>query len=155
MDPVTWATVATVAAGAMSAVGTVYSAQSTSRAAKYNEAVSQQNAVAARDSARVEEQRQRMQSFKQIGSMRANAAASGVSLDSFADVLADSETNAELDALLIRHGGELQARGYENTAALEDYRAKTAKTSGYIGAAGDLLGGAARGYDTYTRLNQT
>jgi hypothetical protein len=130
----------------------MYSAQAQSNAAKYNKIVAEQNAVASRDSARVEEQRQRMMAAKHIGQMRANYGATGVSIDSFADVLADSETNAELDALLIRHSGEMRARGYQNGATREGARAKNSRTAGYISAAGELIGGGARAYDLESRL---
>jgi hypothetical protein len=50
----------------------------------------------------------------------------------------DSANNAELDALLIHHEGELRARSYNNEATLERARGSSAKTSGYFSAAGTL-----------------
>ena len=148
-DPITWAV---VAGSAVSALGAVQQAQAGRAESKYNQRVAEQNAVASRDAARVEEERHRIQSGKALGQMRANYGASGVSIDgSIEDVLADSATQAEWDSLLIRHGGEQRARGYTSEANLAGARAKNVSTSGYLMAAGDLASGAARGYDYYKR----
>lgn len=126
--------------GLISALGSLASASAQSNAAKYNAQLAGQNAVLATQTAAENERRQRVANTKALGQMRAGYAASGVTLDgSPSDVLDESASNAELDALSIRHGGAVAAMGYENTARLDRYRASSAMTGGYFGAAGDLL----------------
>lgn len=141
-DPVTWI----AAAAGVGAVGSLYGAQANASAARYNMLVNQQNAQIAKQGAALEEQRFRVQSRKAMGQMRANIGASGGTVDSYADVLADSATNAELDALLVRYSGEMQSRGYTNTANLDRMQASAARTAGYYGAAGSLLQGGVNYY---------
>src|SRR5262245_1420631 len=89
------------AGGVVSAYAAVQQGQATRRAADYNAAVAQQNAVTARNNAAVDEQRQRMLARQTLGRARANYAASGVTMEgSPEDVLAESATQAEWDALL-------------------------------------------------------
>jgi len=54
----------------------------------------------------------------------------------------------ELNALSVSYAGELQARGFDNTAALDRLRRQSAKTEGYVSAAGTLLRGGADYYET-------
>ena len=84
------------------------------------------------------------------GKLLAGYGASGVTLEGTPlDVLEESAANAELDALTIRHQGELAARGYENTATLDTFAASGARTGGYISAVDELLTGGAKLYNIY------
>jgi hypothetical protein len=142
-----------IAGTAASALGAIHTAQANKASAKYNEQLALQNETASRQGAAVEEQRLRMQQRKQLGQMRANYGASGVTVDgSIEDVLADSATNAEWDALLVRHGGETQARGYRNEASLYGAQAKNASAAGYLAAAGALGQGAGQAYGAFKRM---
>ncbi|MCW5621967.1 MAG: hypothetical protein KIS79_12750 [Burkholderiales bacterium] len=132
---------------AMSVIGAITGAVSQSNAAKYNAAVAQQNATSSRQASALEETRLRVQQRRELGRMHTQIGASGLTMDSFGDFLSNQETEMELDALLVRHGGEMRALGYQNEASLERSRAKSARTGGYISAAGDLVAGGERVYD--------
>lgn len=118
--------------------------QAAEQAANYNANVAAQNAVASRQQAVEDERGFRVQTRQMLGDIRSGYAASGVTLEgSPEDVLYQSASNAELDALKIRHGGELKAMGYENSAALSIMEGANARDSGYLSAAGILLKGSA------------
>lgn len=128
-------------AAAVAAASAVSSAQQQKAASKYNEKVANQQAVAAQQEAAANADRQRRVAQKQIGSMQATYAASGVSLEgSPLEVLEQSARNAELDRLNILWSGQTRAQGYQATANLERARGKNAETSGYLSAAGSLFG---------------
>jgi hypothetical protein len=134
-----------MAAGtALQVFGAIKEGEAASAAGKYNAATARQNAQAARQEAAIEESQNRMLAFKTIGAARANFAASGLAqTGSIEDVLADSMSNAELDALLIRYRGEVSARGYNAQANMSEMGASAAKQGAYFGAATTLLRGSA------------
>lgn len=141
------------AGAAVSAVGTIGTAVSARNAANWNAQKAEQDAAYAKDMAGIEEQRQRIQARKQIGAMRAGYGASGLQIDgSVEDILAESASNAELDALLIRQGGAARATGLRNEANLDRAQGKNAMRSGALSAAGTLLGGAGQTSYAYNRL---
>lgn len=129
----------------LSAVGSLYSGQAEANASKFNAAVADRNAGLARQRG-VFEQGQLKRSASQIlGAMRANIGASGVRLEgSPLDVLDNSTAQAQMDQVMVKYNSELQAMGFEQEAAANRTRAKTAKTMGRIGAASSLLMGGAR-----------
>jgi hypothetical protein len=69
------------------------------------------------------------------------------------DLLEDTAREEELAALSIRHGGEVKAAGYEQTARLDWRRADEARSKARFSAATSLLRGGMhvdatrRGYD--------
>lgn len=135
------------ASGAMNAIGAIHSGNSEAAAGEYNAQMAERNAALSRQQAAIEEQRTRTLAAKQIGNMRAGYGASGVAMDGSAiDVLSESAANAELDALTVRHGGEMRAQGFQNEALLDRYRAKNSKLGGYLGA----LGAGLSSYASYT-----
>lgn len=130
------------------------------QAADYNAKVQQQNADIARANAGAREDALRFQQRQLLAKQRAAAAESGFdsSSGSLGLVQEQSADRAELDALNVRYGGELDARGYGNQASMDAYQAgalrlQAANTSraGYIGAASALLSGASSGYTNYRR----
>lgn len=100
--------------------------------AMYNQQLAQQRATYARQKAKVEEGNLRTRQRKQLGSMRAAYGSSGVDLEvgSPLDVLEEASVLAELDALSVRHAGEVEAVGYENTARLENFGGQNALAEG-------------------------
>ncbi|OGT79396.1 MAG: hypothetical protein A3J35_04355 [Gammaproteobacteria bacterium RIFCSPLOWO2_02_FULL_52_10] len=140
----------TIISTLVSVVGAIRQGQSQAASSDYNAAVARNNAVYARQVAAENERRQRILTRKTIGGARAGYGASGVTLEGTPlDVPRESAANAELDALTIRHQGELAARGYENTATLDTFAASGARTGGYISAADELLTGGAKLYNNY------
>lgn len=152
-----------IASTAMQAIGQIQQAnaasasyQSQQAAANYNATIMDQNARIERDQANAREEAQRREARQILGAQRAAFSQSGVGLGgSAADVMEQSATNAELDALTMRYEGEMKARGLMASAEAERYQgraaganASAAMRAGYMGAVGSILGGAAS-YGTY------
>lgn len=127
---------------AVSAFGVIYQAQSVRAAEKSAALIAQQNAQTAREKAALEQARHRRSVVRHMGAMRAAMGASGLTPEGTpTDVLLDSTFESELDNMLIRYGGELEARGFESDAALALGRARSANTAGYLNAASTALSG--------------
>lgn len=134
----------------LSALGAIQQGYATRDQMEYNATVADQNAAAARSAAALDEDTSRKKSSRILGTIRARAAASGVELGgSPLDVLADSASEAELEALTIRYRGETEARRQESEARLARARGKSAVSQGWIGAGAQLLQGAASAYKIY------
>lgn len=115
-------------------------------AAQYNAEMASNNAIASINQATEDERMFRVQSRQMLGDIRSGYAASGVTLEgSPEDVLYQSASNAELDALKIRHGGQLKAKGYKDSEGLSIMQGRSAQANGYMSAAGLLLKGTADG----------
>jgi len=129
-----------LAAGGLQAIGSIRQGNAQAASARYNANLADQNAQIALQQGAENARRQRIVNTKQLGAIRANVGASGVTLDgSPLDVLEESARAAELDALSIEHQGQLQAWGYQNSASLYRQNARQALTGGYMGAAAALL----------------
>lgn len=69
-----------------------------------------------------DERRFRIQTKQALGDIRAGYGASGVTLEgSPMEILRQSASNAELDALTIRHKGAIKAWAYENQVKLDQF----------------------------------
>lgn len=150
------------ASAAMSAIGAISAAQSQSasyksqqQAANYNATVEKQNAMSAEAAASANELNMRRQNDQILGAQRARVGESaGGFTGTNVGVLAQSGTNLELSALNTRYQGTMQARGLLAQSNLDEYQglvagmnAKSAMTSGYIGAAAGALGSTANYYN--------
>lgn len=144
MAPAVLAGVA-LAGTAMSAIGQLKQAGAQSAAGEYNAKIAEQQAGLARQQSVEEERKFRIQSQKQLGSMRAGYGASGVTLEgSPLDVLAESAKTAEFDALTIRQGGKVKEQQYMAEARLQRKAGQSAFSGALIGAAGSLLAQGAK-----------
>lgn len=129
------------ASGAMKGYADVAGAGSSAGALEVNAERSRQNAILAQQEANVAEEQQRFYSKQVLGQMRANVGASGIAMDGSAlDVLEQSATRAELDALNIRYKGKVQALGYQQDAQFDDMRATNTRAAGKLQASADLIG---------------
>lgn len=138
------------------AVSSISQAQQQKNAAKYNQKVAENQAVAARQEAAANADTQRRKAAKTIGSMQASYAASGVSMEgSPLEVLEESARNAELDRLSILWSGDTRAMGYEATSKLENNRASNAMASGMLSAAGSAFKGFASSYSPTANAGST
>jgi len=76
---------------------------------------------------------------------RQNAVMSAGGVDASTGTPLDLQTETagigELDALRIVNNAQRQAAGYQAQAGLERFRGDAARTAGYFGAAGSILGG--------------
>jgi hypothetical protein len=119
-------------------------ANADSNAANFNAYVAGVNADAATQQATEEERQQRVNASQQIGQARANYGASGVSgsTGSALDVLQKSAENAELDALQIRHAGEMKSWAYKTGQAMDINKGDNARIAGNIAGAQEIVKGA-------------
>jgi hypothetical protein len=145
-DPIT---IALVASAATAAVGAVAEGQAQKEAYKaqananeYNAKVSDMNAQIARNNASVREEAMRRKARQVLGQQRGALGQSGIQMTGSAlDIIQQSTTMAELDALNTRYEGDLQARGLIATAVGERYQAsanrinaRNAQTASFIKA---------------------
>jgi len=146
-DPVSAFALVSMAGGALNAVGSQYSAQGEAEAQEFNAKVADRNAALTREAADYNAMLLERQSRKIIGSIRANAGASGGSGadGSLFDILADSARAAEMDRQQTLYQGELRALGYEDSARLSRMGAKSAKTAGMFGSISSLITGFSGG----------
>lgn len=114
--------------------------------AEYAGKVADLNAGMAYEQADRNEEQNRRQSRQDLGEQRASVAQSGTGFGgSNADVIRQSTTNAEMDALNIRYGGAVEAASYRNEGTASRYNAKlsrsaakSAKTGGYLNATASI-----------------
>lgn len=139
----TIAVVAMVAATAASAYASYESGRQQKKAADYNASLANEQAANAREAARIKEETYRKQTTRHLASMRAAYGARGVSMEGTPLLaLMDSAKEAELDALRIRRGGEMDSNAFEGEAGLYRMMGKQAYSAGLMGAGTSLLGGA-------------
>ena len=166
-------TVASLAATAISTGAGIASSiqQSQAQAAQleYQSKVAQRNADLAEQQASAQRmqgyeamQAERLKTAKLIGRQRAQAGASGVSLDSgsFLDVVEDTAATGEMQAINAYNQGidsgynsEIQAWNYESQAAGYDSAAGQARSSGLMSAIGQGIGGIADMGSTWAKFS--
>lgn len=135
--------------GIVGAIGSIQQGNAAKEAAEYNAFLADRNAILVEKQTAEEERRLRVQSRKELGGMRAGYGASGVTSEaSVADIMEESAATAELDALTLRYGGQMQAQAYRETAGIERRAGANAQKAGYMNAASSLLlsGGRALSY---------
>lgn len=140
------------------AIGTVVSVisafsqgRASSSASTYNAQVMAQNADIARSNASMQAAQIERETKIRLGAIRAAQGKSGGTGDSGSvlDVLGDVASQSELERQHALYQGELQARGYQNSAALDSAAASNAGTSGFLRAGSELLSGSVKAYGTY------
>ena len=136
-----------IISAAIGAVAAIQQGRAADRAAKYNAQIAEQNATVARQQASAAAEQQRRENVRRLGSIRANVAGSGLSLEGSAlDILEESATEAELQRQNIIYEGEVRATGQQGQAALSRAEGRTARTTGYLRAGSSLLGAATEYY---------
>jgi len=134
--------VAVVSAG-VSAYSQYSAGENAAEEADYNAKVAEQNALAEKDKASYDENIHRDNVRKLLSTQRALYGKSGVDMTgSPLLVMEDTAAKSEIDALAIRHGGDIAAAQQRSAATLSKMRGKNAQTAGYIGAGSSLLSGA-------------
>lgn len=145
---------------AVTAGGQLYSASAAKQGALYEAKVADRNAKLSQENiqdAKTREVREQQRHWRkvaqQMGTQRANFAASGLDLNfgTPADVVDDTLQMGYEDARTISENTRKEVRGfdietanYRDSAASARYRGKQAKTAGYFSAAGSLLSGASQ-----------
>lgn len=150
------ATAASIAGFGLSAISAVGQGRQQKAVMDYNAKVEDRRAQQTKQLADLEEARQRNRVAKVLASQRAAVAASGLDLEgSPLLVMEETAAEGELDALLIRHSGSVQAAQAQSQAAADRMAGRAAQARGYASGAATLLTGAgtlARRYgpaDTY------
>ena len=149
----------------LGAAGSIQQGQAAAKAAKYNAQVAEMNATIserrakdALDRGAFEEQQKRRENAALMGKQKAAMAANGIDLTfgSPLDMIVDSATLGELDALTIRKNAYREEYDYRVQAAnqraqktMYEGAAKSALTGGYLAAGGTILGGAGNAYKNY------
>lgn len=109
-----WAALASLGVGLLNSQAENEQGMEYLKTAKANAAILRDKARQTREKAEMDAKLAREQGIKQLGSMRASYAASGVSLDGSAlSVLAESARNVKRDELTIKFQGEMDARALE------------------------------------------
>lgn len=133
--------------GIAKAAGSVAEGNAARNAGEFNAQIAENNARLSRQQAAEDERVFRVSSRKELGSIRSGYAAGGITSEGSAqDVLEESAANAELDALKIKHGGEVRAKGFEADAELSRAKGEAAQTSATFSAAGSLLEATPKAY---------
>ena len=143
------------AGGVMGAAGAIYQGNAEAAASKYNANLLKLQASQIRQQAATEEKALLVGARKTVGSMRANFAASGVTMEgSPLDIMQESIMNANNDASSIRYQGEMNARMAEYEAKMERMRGNNAKNASYFSAFSSLAGGATQAH-SQNKLSRT
>lgn len=134
----------------VSAGGAISSGINQSKQFAFQAAVQRQQAERERQIAAVEEQRNRKESSAILASRRARLAASGIQPGEGTALLGTEELagEAELDALLIRAGGEGRSTALLNEAALSGAKGSAASTAGFVKAGSTLLTAGSKAFKT-------
>lgn len=144
---------ATILGGTLQAIGQIKAGDAAQQAADYNAQSAEQSARDARDEAALNEQLQRTQAQKMLGDIGAGYRASGLKVTGSAlDVLAESKRNAELDAMMIRKGGERKANAYMRQAEGLRMEGSAAKSASRWAAAGTFLSTGASAAERISKL---
>ena len=144
----TWYTVGAWVVGSLAVDTAVRNADTNRKMAHTNADIAKQRATIAAQQANVNEDAQRRRADLAIGTQRAAIAQAGVGFEGTGGDLVDqSSTNAEMDALNIRYGGKIGVVSDTEQANLSSASARSAMTAGYVGAAA----GALSAYGGYRR----
>lgn len=110
----------------------VASADATSDAAEFNANILRRNSRLAVDSARIDAARVRRKSRRQQGAQNVAIAGSGFTTAGFEDLITDSASEDEMDALLITRQGRIQAESLLTGASLQIRGAADAQNAASI-----------------------
>lgn len=132
-----------VGSALMGASGANEQAAGMAASSEYNARIKGQQADAAILQSAEDERRFRVQTKQMLGGIRTAVASSGVQMEGSAmDVLESSASNAELDALTIKHQGKMKAWALKAGAQADMMAASNARTAGNYASATSLLKGA-------------
>lgn len=150
----------TVAATAVTAYSQIQQGQAVNAQMKYEAKVAERNAKLSevgREDARKRGERDQLNHWRRVsqmmGEQRAQFAAGGldVNFGTPAEVVEDTALIGTEDSQILAEntrkemeGFDIEVANYRDSAKAARMRGKAAKTAGYIGAAGTILGGAAQ-----------
>ncbi len=142
--------VLSIASTGLGVIGSIAQGQAAADAAKYNAAIARQQANMAQDQAAAKATETARQTRQRVAASRAAFGENGFeSSGSVADVLGVVQEQGVLDQLTQLNEGAVRAQSLRANAALEDAKAKNARTSGFLNAGSTLLGGFGQLYKGY------
>ena len=120
---------------------------------QFNIKVEKQNAMLVGQQASAREEQQRRESRQLLGTQRAAIGQSNVGFEgSSADIIRQSASSAELDALNVRYAGVLERSSILNSISMREYNDKLLKVQGkqamrmrWLNALSGLVGGSSTG----------
>lgn len=131
---------ATVISGATAAYGQYQAAQTQRRVSDFNAAIARNNAVSAKQWADYNETRTREQQKYRREKMISTFLKAGVDMEGTPSIVLDEQLiQDEMDALVVRRGGQAEAARYGNQANIYSVEGRAAQTAGMIGAGTTLL----------------
>ena len=137
------------ASAAIAAASAIRQGQVAKATGEYNAKINEQNAELSRDEAQMRAKQHDREMFMRLGAIKAaqgkNGGAAGEG--SVLDVLGDVAAQGEMERQYIVYSGELKARGFDNTGALDRAAGKEAKSASYLRAGSELLSGGAQAGD--------
>lgn len=137
-DPFTLGLIAT----GFQAVSSIQQGQAAQQAANYQATVAQQQGEQAKQIATSQEEDYRRQQSRLMGAQRAAVGGSGATMAGTPLLSAeDMMGEAELQALKIRYGGDIESARAKQQAELLRYQGKQAKQQSYTRAGASLLSG--------------
>lgn len=142
--------VAALAGGAIGAVSSIQQGEAAEKSAQFNAAVERNNAQIATDQARYQADRVRRRNLLLLGTQRAGYAKAGVTSGGTPeDVMFDSSTEGELDALAALYSGRVNSASLAARARLTESEGANLKSASQISAGASLLGGISQGASLY------
>lgn len=137
-----------MAGAAVAAYGAIRQGQIAKATGEYNATLNSQNAKLAEQEADMLAKQQHRENYLRMGALRAAQGKSGGAAGegSVLDIIGDVAAQGELENQMIQYRGELKARGYTNTAALDRFSGEQAQRSSYLQAGSALLSGAGSAY---------
>ncbi|HEV2673378.1 MAG TPA: hypothetical protein VGV37_02485 [Aliidongia sp.] len=152
-----WAIYASMAAtAAVTAASAISAGNAQKSAASYNAQVDQQNAQQQQGVAASQELAQDRSDRQKLGQEASAFGAGGVDMSGTPlDVMADSATQARLNALSIKYNGQVGANRDLSQGAIATFQGNQAQTAGYLNAGSTLLTAGTKFATGYTSPSST
>ncbi len=143
--------IATAVGTGLQVVSAIRQGNAAQASANLQAGVLQQQADATRNQSAADERDFRANQSRVLAARRAALGASGVSQASGSPLLVaeDFASEAELQALRIRGGGEIRATRAEQQAQLQRFQGRQARTSGFLRGGSLLLSGGAKAFGQF------
>lgn len=139
-DPVT----ATVVSVGLSVGSSLYQGAQAKKRAKSNADVLERQAALRQEKARVDIEQADIRARRQAGARDAIIGTSGVSAESFSDIIDDDLKSAALDKQLIKYGADIDSSNIRMKAAQQRSEGKAALFGSVLSAAGSVAAGYGR-----------
>lgn len=145
--------VAAIASTALTAYGSYQQGKQAKQAAEYQAKVQSVNQKIAANNADAQAQLVR-QKYRQLrGSQLAHGSKSGLTIDSFSDVMSESESGEKQDVGNVLYGAKTQLMGMELQKGLLISQGKNAFSSGRLSAWGSVASGAGQMASAYPTIS--